>query len=127
LNLKNRDLKSESISSEGEQRSIFQRWVFDSYKYQSYFDTTTAEIQEKLADALWPFFPEYQYHLAHEDSESQQVKQFIKRPNIELYGPIWIFITLIIEICILGHLQQAIRLEFGSQLEQSAPNSHYYS
>jgi hypothetical protein len=38
------------------------------------------------------------------------VREFKQRPHIELYGPIWIFATLIIELCILGHLTKAFEL-----------------
>jgi hypothetical protein len=31
----------------------------------------------------------------------------------ELYGPFWIMITLIIELLILGHLSQLMRIEMG--------------
>ena len=31
----------------------------------------------------------------------------------EIYGPIWIIITLIIELLILGHLSKLLRIEMG--------------
>lgn len=31
-----------------------------------------------------------------------------KRDTIELYGPVWIFITLIVEFVILGHMTNSI-------------------
>jgi len=55
-----------------------------------------------IIDALWPFFPENQHHLIRNDGE--RISDFKKKSEIELYGPIWIFVTLIIELCILGHL-----------------------
>lgn len=93
-----KSLKGDSISSEQE-RTYFQTYVFDAYKYTSYFETNSQEIKGKLIDALWPFLPENQHFQA--DNEIQY-KQGTK---VELYGPLWIIITLIIEFSILGHLQ----------------------
>ncbi len=93
----------QSISSE-RPKTLVQRFIFDPYKYQSFFDTNTQEIKNKLIDALWPFIPENQHHLIENDAE--QVREFKAKPNQhELYGPLWILATLIIELCILGHLQ----------------------
>jgi hypothetical protein len=33
-----------------------------------------------------------------------------KRDTIELYGPVWIFITLIVEFVILGHMTNSMQL-----------------
>ena len=66
-----------------------------------------------LIDSLWPFIPENQRHLIKIDSES--VREFsIKK--VELYGPIWIVATLIIEFVVLGHLQSSFTLQ---------PNARY--
>ncbi len=112
---KKRDYKSDNISSE-KSRTFFEKWVFDPFKYQTYFDTNTEEIMNKLLDALWPFFPENQHHLIENDAE--QVREFKTKSNSqELYGPIWIVVTLAIELCIIAHLLGAIALE--QQLSQN--------
>jgi hypothetical protein len=33
-----------------------------------------------------------------------------KRDTVELYGPVWIFITLIVEFVILGHMTNSIKV-----------------
>jgi len=103
-----------SISSDDQKpKNLFQRLVFDPYKYQSYFDTSTDDIKNRLIDALWPFFPENQHHLVENDAE--QVREFKAKPaQTELYGPIWLVVTLIIEFCILGHLHTAIAAQSQS-------------
>ena len=59
-NLEGRNLASEAISSDKyeKKKTMFQKYVFDSYKHQHFFQTTTEEIQDKITDALWPFYPE---------------------------------------------------------------------
>jgi hypothetical protein len=64
-NMKKRDIKNESISSE-QPKSFLQRYIFDLQKYDVYFETTTVEIKNNVIDALWPFFPENQSFL-HEN------------------------------------------------------------
>ena len=32
-----------------------------------------------------------------------------KRDTVELYGPVWIFITLIVEFVILGHMTNSMQ------------------
>jgi len=51
---------------------------------------------------MWPFLPENQHF--HDESQIQ----YKRRDNFEIYGPIWILVTLIIEFSILGHMQQAL-------------------
>jgi len=38
-----------------------------------------------------------------DNQQSNQVHQY-KKDRDELYGPVWIFVTLIVEFVILGHL-----------------------
>ena len=62
--------KMKNTSSTNERpKNLFQKYIFDPFKYQTYFDTTTDEIQHKLIDALWPFIPENQHHLIENDAE----------------------------------------------------------
>lgn len=70
---KARDYKKDNLSSE-RAKNMFERYIFDIYKYQSFFDTTTDDIHNKLLDALWPFFPANQHHLIANDAE--QVREF---------------------------------------------------
>ncbi len=95
--------QTNSITNE-RQRSFWQKYVFDPFDYQSYFDVDEKDMIKNLIDAFWPFIPENQHHLVKIDSES--VREF-KIKKQELYGPLWIVATLIIEFVILGHLQKA--------------------
>ena len=96
------------MSSEDQKpKNLFQRFIFDPYKHQTYFDTSTEDIKRSLIDALWPFIPENQHHLVENDAE--QVREFKAKPSqTELYGPIWLVVTLVIEFCILGHFHTAL-------------------
>ena len=96
------------MSSEDQKpKNLFQRFIFDPYKHQAYFDTSTEDIKRSLIDALWPFIPENQHHLVENDAE--QVREFKAKPSqTELYGPIWLVVTLVIEFCILGHFHTAL-------------------
>mmetsp|Transcript_26023 Transcript_26023/g.25245 ORF Transcript_26023/g.25245 Transcript_26023/m.25245 type:complete len:87 (+) Transcript_26023:244-504(+) len=76
-----------------------------------YFDTNSLEIKDKIIDALWPFFPENQHFLV---ANGEKIGQF-KQSNVELYGPIWIFVTMIIELCVISHLQGAIKMELDDK------------
>ena len=62
-------------------------------------------MKTKLSDAMWPFQPDYQSHLVD--------CKFQPRTSFELYGPVWIFITMIIEFLILGHLTKLIKAGGG--------------
>jgi len=56
-------------------------------------------------DALIPLFPEFQTHLQAENATPQERRAF------ELYGPLWIFITMVIEFLILGHFAKLLSSE----------------
>ena len=110
---KKRDYKTDNISSADfeNNRSFFQRYIFDPLKYQAYFDTNEVEIYNKLRDALWPFFPENQHHLKQNDQEMiRDYSEQKVKTNQELYGSVWIAVTLIIEFCILSHMIGALKL-----------------
>jgi len=97
-------------------------------KYQDYFDTTTAEVHAKLYDALWPFHPANQHHLLTNDSEQvrdYQTQSSQARHRQELYGPLWIAVTLVIEFCILSHLVGAFKLE--STIKQQTAAGYLFS
>jgi len=54
-------------------------------------------------DALVPLFPEFQTHLQPENDRQQHLRR-----SFELYGPVWIFITMVIEFLILGHFAKLL-------------------
>ena len=80
-------------------------------------------MKEKLTDALWPFIPSNQVHLpevirsisdrrrSHERTDKQRYSYIVNRD--ELYGPLWIMITLIVELLILGHVSKLLKIELG--------------
>lgn len=100
---KKRDFSKENISSEVE-KTYFQKFVFDSDKYSGWFQTNTKDIKSKVLDAFWPFEPEKKLKNDEEVPTLGQEKpsEFI----LELYGPIWILITLVIEFSMVGHFKQ---------------------
>ena len=66
---------------------------------------------------MWPFLPENQYDI---DNDAEEVREFKKRDvSKELYGPIWIIATFIIELCIVGHLIGVFRLEAEVRLNKN--------
>ena len=95
--------KNQSITNE-RQVNFLQKYNFDPLKYQEYFEVNTDMIQAKLVDGLWPFIPENQHYLINKKDDVESVRQFKVKPNTELYGPIWILLTLIVQFCILSHL-----------------------
>ena len=56
-----------------------------------------------------------------ENMEAQQKTISYKTKNTELYGPIWIFVTLLVEFVILGHLSN--RLETSQKQMTMAGNT----
>lgn len=64
---------------------------------------------EKLNDAAMPFYPENQTHLVPAPTQLPPRQQF------ELYGPLWIYITMIVEFLIVGHFQKLMNQESPPQ------------
>lgn len=58
--------------------------------YQCYFDVKTMDVLLRLRKAIWPFCTKSQL--------------FEDEDKVDLYGPIWIMITLIVEIAIVGFI-----------------------
>jgi len=58
--------------------------------YQPYFNLSTFDLFVRLRKAIWPFCSKS--HLFSEDD------------YVDLYGPIWIMLTLIVEIAIVGFI-----------------------
>jgi len=79
--------------SSGHEKSFFQTYIFDHYKYAYFFNTNTKEVYDRLKDAMWPFFPQHQHHIIKPDG-SRLAKP--PAPTTEIYGPLWILITLMI-------------------------------
>lgn len=62
--------------------------------YGDYFDVTTMDILDRMRKSLWPF--------------CTKSGIFPNDDSIDLYGPIWIMITLIVEIAIVGYVNYQI-------------------
>ena len=76
------------------------------------FETTTDVMYLKLRDALWPFHPENQPQSIN-PKNNQNYKGPSTASPLEMYGPLWICVTLIIEILVLGHLSKLLNIEMG--------------
>jgi len=70
--------------------------IYQLAYYQCYFNVTTMDVMQRLRMALWPFCTKSQLF---EDDD-----------KIELYGPIWIMMTLIVEIAIVGFISYQIEI-----------------
>lgn len=66
--------------------------------FQQYFDVNTEEIRIRLLTSLVPFNKKFIEHY---------------KPKPDLYGPFWIYTTLVILIAIAGNLSRY--LEMGSE------------
>jgi hypothetical protein len=62
--------------------------------YAEYFNVTTFDVLTRMRKALWPF--------------CSKTGIFIDDDSVDLYGPIWIMITLIVEIAIVGYINNVI-------------------
>ena len=69
-------------------------------------------MKQKLADALWPLTPNNQPNALNPKNPIHYKRPSSLTPN-ELYGPLWIMITLIIELLIMGHVSKLLRIELG--------------
>ena len=58
--------------------------------YAPYFNVSTFQVLDRLRRSLWPFCSKTSFY---GDCK-----------NIDLYGPIWIMLTLIVEIAIVGFI-----------------------
>ena len=75
-------------------------------------------MKVKLLDALVPLFPEFQTHLQSENSRPQE------RHSFELYGPLWIFITMVIEFLILGHFDKLLLSGNNDEMFSGVPKKY---
>ena len=61
---------------------------------------------------MWPFYPENQPHILN-PSNPESMKRVSTLSPLEMYGPLWICVTLIIEILVIGHLSVLLNIEMG--------------
>lgn len=97
------------------QKSWFQRYLFDFTRWSHLFQTTTQEIKDKLADSFWPLRPENQPHYMNNSNASKPRKD-------ELYGPLWILVTLVVEFLILGNVANLLTIELGENNANKGTN-----
>ena len=62
--------------------------------YAEYFNVTTFDVLTRMRKSIWPF------------CSSSRI--YIDDDSVDLYGPIWIMITLIVEIAIVGYVNNMI-------------------
>jgi hypothetical protein len=62
--------------------------------YKSYFNVSTMDIMLRLRKSIWPFCSKSQLF---EDDD-----------RVDLFGPMWIMLTLIVEIAIVGFIDYQI-------------------
>lgn len=58
--------------------------------YSDYFNVGTFDVLDRFRKSIWPFCVKSGIY---EDED-----------HVDLYGPIWIMITLIVEIAIIGYI-----------------------
>ena len=86
------------------------------------FQTSTIAMKGKLVDALWPLTPENQPNALNPKNPLHHKRPSSLTPN-ELYGPLWIMITLIIELLIMGHVTHLLRIELGYGQSSGQPEA----
>jgi hypothetical protein len=64
--------------------------------YGGYFDVSTADVLFRLRKALWPFCAK---------------TKLLEDERYDCYGPIWIMVTLIVEITIIGFVNYQIDVD----------------
>jgi hypothetical protein len=62
--------------------------------YADYFNVSTFDVLIRMRKSLWPF--------------CSKSGIFVDDDSLDLYGPIWIMITLIVEIAIVGYVNNVI-------------------
>jgi hypothetical protein len=69
-------------------------------------------MKDNLRDAFWPFHPENQTHLVGDQAVKPQNGARPADKRLELYGPLWILVTLVIEFTIVNHLAKTLAISF---------------
>ncbi|CDW84789.1 UNKNOWN [Stylonychia lemnae] len=87
----NEDLYEDELYYEMTQK---QTKIWQIEHYQPYFNLSTFELFVRLRKSLWPFCTKS--HL------------FADEDVVDLYGPLWIMLTLIVEIAIVGFIDYQI-------------------
>jgi len=62
--------------------------------YKEYFNVKTYDVLGRLRKSLWPF--------------CSKTSLFVDEDRVDLYGPIWIMLTLIVEIAVVGFINYQI-------------------
>lgn len=68
--------------------------IYQIAHYAGYFNVTTMDVLNRLRKSLWPFCSK---SMLFDDDD-----------KVDLYGPIWIMLTLIVEIAIVGFINYQI-------------------
>lgn len=97
--------------------NIGQTKFYQLAHYQGYFNVTSFDVLNRMRKSLWPF--------------CSKSTLFDDEDKVDLYGPIWIMLTLIVEIAVVGFINyqidvatMAIELKGGKIPQQ---NMAYYS
>jgi hypothetical protein len=67
---------------------------YELENYAKYFDVNTFDVLNRLRKSIWPFCSK---SMLFEDED-----------RVDLYGPIWIMLTLIVEIAVVGFINYQI-------------------
>ena len=67
---------------------------YEIENYAKYFDVGTFDVLNRLRKSIWPFCSK---SMLFEDDD-----------RVDLYGPIWIMLTLIVEIAVVGFINYQI-------------------
>jgi hypothetical protein len=67
---------------------------YEIENYAKYFDVGTFDVLNRLRKSIWPF--------------CSKSMLFEEDDRVDLYGPIWIMLTLIVEIAIVGFINYQI-------------------
>jgi hypothetical protein len=67
---------------------------YEIENYAQYFNVSTFDVLNRLRKSIWPFCSK---SMLFDDDD-----------NVDLYGPIWIMLTLIVEIAVVGFINYHI-------------------
>lgn len=101
------------------QFSYNQPKFYETAFYAPYFNVSTMDVLSRLRKSLWPFCTK---NGIYDDDD-----------KVDLYGPIWIMITLIVEIAIVGFINHHIELAtlevevLNGKLSNQSRSYAYYS
>jgi hypothetical protein len=84
------DSEDDDDEDYGEEEFMKATKFYQIAHYSKYFDVSTMDILHRLRKSIWPF--------------CSKSMMFSDGNEIDLYGPIWIMITLIVEIAVVGFI-----------------------